>query len=123
MKTLVAILISLLFIQGYFLNNNSKKNTALIKEHEDAVLAISYHEKKNSKIMKLIEFAENKNADMDAQLREQKIVNSELKTKNDALKHSINQFEQKINSQTIFIQQKDSEILVLKNELLKYISE
>lgn len=123
MKTLVAILISLLFIQGYFLNNNSKKNTALIKEHEDAVLAISYHEKKNSKIMKLIEFAENKNADMDAQLREQKIANSELKTKNDALKHSINQFEQKINSQTIFIQQKDSEILVLKNELLKYISE
>ncbi|MDG1702333.1 MAG: hypothetical protein P8I61_05400 [Opitutae bacterium] len=123
MKTLVAILISLLFIQGYFLNNNSKKNTALIKEHEDAVLAISYHEKKNSKIMKLIEFAENKNADMDAQLREQKIANSELKTKNDALRHSINQFEQKINSQTIFIQQKDSEILVLKNELLKYISE
>lgn len=123
MKTLVAILISLLFIQGYFFNNNSQKNTALIKEHEDAVLAISYHEKKNSKIMKLIEFAENKNADMDAQLREQKIANSELKTKNDALKHSINQFEQKINSQTIFIQQKDSEILVLKNELLKYISE
>ena len=123
MKTLVAILISLLFIQGYFLNNNSQKNTALNKEHEDAVLAISYHEKKNSKIMKLIEFAENKNADMDAQLREQKIANSELKTKNDALKHSINQFEQKINSQTIFIQQKDSEILVLKNELLKYISE
>jgi predicted RNase H-like nuclease (RuvC/YqgF family) len=123
MKTLVAILISLLFIQGYFLNNNSQKNTALIKEHEDAVLAISYHEKKNSKIMKLIEFAENKNADMDAQLREQKIANSELKTKNDALRHSINQFEQKINSQTIFIQQKDSEILVLKNELLKYISE
>ena len=123
MKTLDAILISLLFIQGYFLNNNSKKNTALIKEHEDAVLAISYHEKKNSKIMKLIEFAENKNADMDAQLREQKIANSELKTKNDALRHSINQFEQKINSQTIFIQQKDSEILVLKNELLKYISE
>lgn len=123
MKTLVAILISLLFIQGFFLNNNSQKNTALIKEHEDAVLAISYHEKKNSKIMKLIEFAENKNADMDAQLREQKIANSELKTKNDALRHSINQFEQKINSQTIFIQQKDSEILVLKNELLKYISE
>lgn len=123
MKTLVAILISLLFIQGYFLNNNSQKNTALIKEHEDAVLAISYHEKKNSKIMKLIEFAENKNADMDAQLREQKIANSELKTKNDTLRHSINQFEQKINSQTIFIQQKDSEILVLKNELLKYISE
>lgn len=123
MKTLVAILISLLFIQGSFLNNNSQKNTALIKEHEDAVLAISYHEKKNSKIMKLIEFAENKNADMDAQLREHKIANSELKTKNDALRHSINQFEQKINSQTIFIQQKDSEILVLKNELLKYISE
>lgn len=123
MKTLVAILISLLFIQGSFLNNNSQKNTALIKEHEDAVLAISYHEKKNSKIMKLIEFAENKNADMDAQLREQKIANSELKTKNDALRYSINQFEQKINSQTIFIQQKDSEILVLKNELLKYISE
>lgn len=122
MKTLVAILISLLFIQGYFFNNNSQNNTALIKEHEDAVLAISYHEKKNSKIMKLIEFAENKNADMDAQLREQKIANSELKTKNDALRHSINQFEQKINSQTIFIQQKDSEILVLKNELLKYIS-
>jgi hypothetical protein len=73
--------------------------------------------------MKLIEFAENKNADMDAQLREQKIANSELKTKNDALRYSINQFEQKINSQTIFIQQKDSEILVLKNELLKYISE
>lgn len=123
MKTLVAILISLLFVQAYFFNNTSKKNTALLKEYEDAVLAISYHEKKNSEMVKLIQFAENKNADLDSELRAQKIANSELKIKNDALKHTINQLEQKINSQNIFIQQKDNELLLLKNELLKYISE
>lgn len=123
MKTLVAILISLLFVQTYFFNNTSKKNTALLKEYEDAVLAISYHEKKNSEMVKLIQFAENKNADLDSELRAQKIANSELKIKNDALKHTINQLEQKINSQNIFIQQKDNELLLLKNELLKYISE
>ena len=123
MKTLVANLISLLFVQTYFFNNTSKKNTALLKEYEDAVLAISYHEKKNSEMVKLIQFAENKNADLDSELRAQKIANSELKIKNDALKHTINQLEQKINSQNIFIQQKDNELLLLKNELLKYISE
>lgn len=123
MKTLVAILISLLFVQAYFFNNTSKKNTALLKEYEDAVLAISYHEKKNSEMVKLIQFAENKNADLDSELRAQKIANSELKIKNDAIKHTINQLEQKINSQNIFIQQKDNELLLLKNELLKYISE
>jgi peptidoglycan hydrolase CwlO-like protein len=123
MKTLVAILISLLFVQTYFFNNTSKKNTALLKEYEDAVLAISYHEKKNSEMVKLIQFAENKNADLDSELRARKIANSELKIKNDALKHTINQLEQKINSQNIFIQQKDNELLLLKNELLKYISE
>lgn len=123
MKTLVAILISLLFVQAYFFNNTSKKNTALLKEYEDAVLAISYHEKKNSEMVKLIQFAENKNADLDSELRAQKIANSELKIKNDAIKQTINQLEQKINSQNIFIQQKDNELLLLKNELLKYISE
>ncbi|MFL2847569.1 MAG: hypothetical protein ACJZ9B_01175 [Coraliomargaritaceae bacterium] len=123
MKTLVAILISLLFVQTYFFNNTSKKNTALLKEYEDAVLAISYHEKKNSEMVKLIQFAENKNADLDSELRAQKIANSELKIKNDAIKQTINQLEQKINSQNIFIQQKDNELLLLKNELLKYISE
>lgn len=123
MKTLVAILISLLFVQTYFFNNTSQKNTALLKEYEDAVLAISYHEKKNSEMVKLIQFAENKNADLDSELRAQKIANSELKIKNDAIKHTINQLEQKINSQNIFIQQKDNELLLLKNELLKYISE
>ena len=123
MKKLVAILISLLFVQAYFFNNTSKKNTALLKEYEDAVLAISYHEKKNSEMVKLIQFAENKNADLDSELRAQKIANSELKIKNDAIKHTINQLEQKINSQNIFIQQKDNELLLLKNELLKYISE
>ena len=123
MKTLVAILISLLFVQAYFFNNTSKKNTALLKKYEDAVLAISYHEKKNSEMVKLIQFAENKNADLDSELRAQKIANSELKIKNDAIKHTINQLEQKINSQNIFIQQKDNELLLLKNELLKYISE
>lgn len=123
MKTLVAILIFLLFVQTYFFNNTSQKNTALLKEYEDAVLAISYHEKKNSEMVKLIQFAENKNADLDSELRAQKIANSELKIKNDAIKHTINQLEQKINSQNIFIQQKDNELLLLKNELLKYISE
>lgn len=123
MKILTAILILLVFTQGYFLNNLSHEKTASLKEYEDAILAISYHEKKNAEMMKEVQFAKNKNEEIDAKLSAQKIAYTELKTKNDGLTHTINQIEQRINSQKIFIQQKDNEILVLKNELLKYLSE
>ena len=62
-------------------------------------------------------------AEMQTQKNIKKIDHTELKSKNDQLKQTINQLEQKNNSQAIFIQQKDNEILILKNELLKYLSE
>ena len=74
-------------------------------------------------MIKQVQFAENKIAEMDASVTKQKIDYTELQAKNDQLKHTINQLKQKNNSQEIFVQQKDKEIIILKNELLKYLSE
>jgi chromosome segregation ATPase len=123
MKILAAILLTLLFVQSYFFYDLNQKNKALDKEYQDAGLAISYHEKKNIEMIKQVQFAENKIAEMDASVTKQKIDYTELQAKNDQLKHTINQLKQKNNSQEIFVQQKDKEIIVLKNELLKYLSE
>lgn len=123
MKILAAILLTLLFVQSYFFYDLNQKKKALDKEYQDAGLAISYHEKKNIEMIKQVQFAENKIAEMDASVTKQKIDYTELQAKNDQLKHTINQLKQKNNSQEIFVQQKDKEIIVLKNELLKYLSE
>ncbi|CAI8315402.1 MAG: Uncharacterised protein [Puniceicoccaceae bacterium MED-G32] len=123
MKILAAILLTLLFVQSYFFYDLNQKNKALDKEYQDAGLAISYHEKKNIEMIKQVQFAENKIAEMDASVTKQKIDYTELQAKNDQLKHTINQLKQKNNSQEIFVQQKDKEIIILKNELLKYLSE
>lgn len=123
MKILAAILLTLLFVQSYFFYVLNQKNKALDKEYQDAGLAISYHEKKNIEMIKQVQFAENKIAEMDASVTKQKIDYTELQAKNDQLKHTINQLKQKNNSQEIFVQQKDKEIIILKNELLKYLSE
>jgi chromosome segregation ATPase len=122
MKILAAILLTLLFVQSYFFYDLNQKNKALDKEYQDAGLAISYHEKKNIEMIKQVQFAENKIAEMDASVTKQKIDYTELQAKNDQLKHTINQLKQKNNSQEIFVQQKDKEIIILKNELLKYLS-
>jgi chromosome segregation ATPase len=123
MKILAAILLTLLFVQSYFFYDLNQKKKALVKEYQDAGLAISYHEKKNIEMIKQVQFAENKIAEMDASVTKQKIDYTELQAKNDQLKHTINQLKQKNNSQEIFVQQKDKEIIILKNELLKYLSE
>ena len=123
MKLLIAILLTLLFVQSYFFYDLSKKSSALGKEYEDAVLTIRYHEKKNLEMIKQVQLAENKNKAIQSTLSKEKIRYSELKTKNDQTQYTINQLEQKNNSQAIIIQQKDNEILILKNELLKYLSE
>lgn len=123
MKILAAILLTLLFVQSYFFYDLNQKNKALDKEYQDAGLAISYHEKKNIEMIKQVQFAENKIAEMDASVTKQKIDYTELQAKNDQLKHTINKLKQKNNSQEIFVQQKDKEIIILKNELLKYLSE
>lgn len=123
MKLLIAILLTLLFVQSYLFYDLSKKSSALGKEYEDAVLAINYHEKKNLEMIKQVQLAENKNKAIQSTLSKEKIRHSELKTKNDQTQYTINQLEQKNNSQAIIIQQKDNEILILKNELLKYLSE
>lgn len=123
MKLIVVILLTLLFSQSYFFYGLSQKNSALEKKYEDSILAIHYHEEKNLNMIKQVQFAENKLEEMDATLTKQKINNTELKVKNDQLRHSIHQLEQKNNAQEIFIQQKDNEILILKNELLKFLSE
>jgi hypothetical protein len=123
MKLLIAILLTLLFVQSYFFYDLSKKSSALGKEYEDAVLAIRYHEKKNLEMIKQVQLAENKNKAIQSTLTKEKIRYSGLKTKNDQTQYTINQLEQKNNSQAIIIQQKDNEILILKNELLKYLSE
>jgi chromosome segregation ATPase len=123
MKILAAILLTLLFVQSYFFYDLNQKNKALDKEYQDAGLAISYHEKKNIEMIKQVQFAENKIAEMDASVTKQKIDYTELQAKNDQLKHTINQLKQKNKSQEIFVQQKDKEIIILKNELLKYLSE
>ena len=123
MKLIAFILLLLFFVQSYFFYGLFKKNLALDKKYEDAVLAIQYHEKKNLEMAKQVQGAKDKNAEMHKRLTIEKIDHTELKSKNDQLKQTINQLEQKNNSQAIFLQQKDNEILILKNELLKYLSE
>ena len=123
MKILAAILLTLLFFQSYIFYDLNQKNKAIYKEYQDAVLAISYHEKKNIEMIKQVQFAEDKIAEMDASATKQKIDYTELRAKNDQLNHTINQLKQKNNSQEIFVQQKDKEIIILKNELLKNLSE
>ena len=123
MKLTAFILLLLFFVQSYFFYGLFQKNSALDKKYEDAVLAIQYHEKKNLEMAKQVQGAKDKNAEIHTRLTIEKINHTELKLKNDELKQTINQLEQKNNSQAIFIQQKDNEILILKNELLKYISE
>ena len=123
MKLIAFILLLLFFLQSYFFYGLFQKNSAINKKYEDAVLAIQYHEKKNLEVAKQVQSAKDKNAEMYTRLTIEKIDHTELKSKNDGLKQTINQLEQKNNSQAIFIQQKDNEILILKNELLKYLSE
>mgnify|MGYP000046832539 FL=1 len=123
MKLTALILLFLFFVQSYFFYGLFQKNLALDKKYEDTVLAIQYHEKKNLEMAKQVQGAKDKNAEIHTRLTIEKINHTELKLKNDELKQNINQLEQKNNSQAIFIQQKDNEILILKNELLKYISE
>lgn len=123
MKLTALILLFLFFVQSYFFYGLFQKNLALDKKYEDTVLAIQYHEKKNLEMAKQVQGAKDKNAEIHTRLTIEKINHTELKLKNDELKQKINQLEQKNNSQAIFIQQKDNEILILKNELLKYISE
>ena len=123
MKLIAFTLLLLFFVQSYFFYGLFQKNSALDKKYEDAVLAIQYHEKKNLEMAKQVQGAKDKNAEMHTRLTIEKIDHTELKSKNDQLKQTINQLERKNNSQAIFIQQKDNEILILKNELLKYLSE
>ena len=123
MQLIAFILLLLFFVQSYFFYGLFQKNSALDKKYEDAVLAIQYHEKKNLEMAKQVQGAKDKNAEMHTRLTIEKIDHTELKSKNDQLKQTINQLEQKNNSQAIFLQQKDNEILILKNELLKYLSE
>ena len=123
MKLTALILLFLFFVQSYFFYGLFQKNLALDKKYQDTVLAIQYHEKKNLEMAKQVQGAKDKNAEIHTRLTIEKINHTELKLKNDELKQNINQLEQKNNSQAIFIQQKDNEILILKNELLKYISE
>ena len=123
MKLTALILLFLFFVQSYFFYGLFQKNLALDKKYKDTVLAIQYHEKKNLEMAKQVQGAKDKNAEIHTRLTIEKINHTELKLKNDELKQNINQLEQKNNSQAIFIQQKDNEILILKNELLKYISE
>lgn len=123
MKLLVAILLILLFAQSYFFYDLSKKKSALYKEYEDAALAIDYHEKKNLEMIKQVQLAQNNKEAIQATLTQQKIKYSELKATNDQSQYTINQLEQKNDSQAIIIKQKNNEILILKNELLKYLSE
>ena len=123
MNRLIFILLILLFAQSYFFYSLSKKHTALLKKYEDSVLAIHYHEKKNLEVVKQVQLAKNKTTEMDAKLTMLKMEFSALKTKNDQIKQAINELEQKNNLQEILLQQKDNEIIILKNELLKYFSE
>ena len=123
MKLIAFILLLLFFVQSYFFYGLLQKNSALDKKYDDAVLAIQYHEKKNLEMAKQVQGAKDKNAEMHTRLTIEKIDHTELKSKNEELKQTINQLEQKNNSQAIFLQQKDNEILILKNELLKYLSE
>ena len=123
MKLTAFILLLLFFVQSYFFYGLFQKNLALDKKYEDTVLAIQYHEKKNLEMAKQVQGAKEKNTEMHTRLTIEKIDHTELKSKNDQLRQTINQLEKKNNSQDIFLKQKDNEILILKNELLKYLSE
>ena len=68
MKLTAFILLLLFFVQSYFFYGLFKKNSALDKKYEDAVLAIQYHEKKNLEMAKQVQGAKEKNAEMHTRL-------------------------------------------------------
>ena len=121
MKLTAFILLLLFFVQSYFFYEQFKKKISIGKKYEDAVLAIQYHEKKNLLIVKQLEDAESKNVELYTELTNSKIDRTKRNTNTNQLKQTIRQLEKKINRQATLIQQKENEILILKNELLKYI--
>ena len=84
--------------------------------------AIQYYEEKNYGINQKAEDLRNENKEILNKLATKKIEAFELKSTNESLTHKISQAEEKINLLSLTIENKDEEIFILKNELLKYLS-
>lgn len=119
MKFTILITIILLTIQGFFLNQTYKKNEALNLALEKAESAVLYYESNRNSYSKKNQLKELKISELNNQLANQKKRISALKLEKDKLGQQINSLRNLIQSTKESSKQKDQEILVLKNEILK----
>lgn len=123
MKIFTPSLIALLFIVCYMLNQQFQENRGLKTVADGVEAAIEYHEAKNAELRNRIKFLESKIAEYDAKISEEKNLVFELKTEKDIAEQQVQKLNNAHREQAVILEQKDSEILVLKNELLKYFQE
>lgn len=123
MKTLSLCLMTLSFILILLLNHQLRENRGLKTVSDGVEAAIEYHETKNAELGNRIQFLESKIDDYEAKLSEGKSLVFELKTEKDILKQRVQELKNGNREQALALEQKNGEILVLKNELLKYFQE
>lgn len=123
MKILSLSLFALLIILVYVLNLQLRENRGLKMIADSAEGAIQYHETKNAELGNRIQFLEGKIAEYEAKISEEKSLVFKLKTEKDSAVQGIKKLENKQREQALTLEQKDNEILLLKNELLKYFQQ
>lgn len=123
MKTLSLCLMTLSLTLIFLLNNQLRENRGLKTESDGVESAIEYHETKNAELGNRIQFLESKIDEYEAKFSEEKTLVFELKTENNLLKQQVQELKNGNRAQALALEQKNSEILVLKNELLKYFQE
>lgn len=123
MKPLTLSLVALLFILSYLLNQKFEENRGLKKVADGVEAAIQYHETKNAELGNRIEYLEIKIVDFEAKISAQKSLVFELQTEKDMVEQQLQKINTEQKELAVILEQKDSEILVLKNELLKYFQE
>lgn len=123
MKILSLSLIALVIILVYVLNQQFRENQGLKTVADGVEAAIQYHETKNAELGNQIQFLESKIAEYEAKFSEEKSLVFELKKEKDTAEQTVQKLNTKHREQALALEQKDNEILLLKNELLKYFQE
>lgn len=120
MKIITFILLFLVFLQSYYFTKLYKKNETLIRKFDETTLAVEYYREKYLEIIEQANSLENRLKEIGAMLSAKELEHSELINLNSQHLISINLLKDKNSSQEILLNQKDNEIMLLKNELLKF---
>lgn len=120
MKIITFILLFLLFFQSYYFTKKYKENEILLRKYDETTLAVEYYRDKYLEIIEQANLLENRLKEIEATQSAQELDRAELININSQYLNSINSLKDKNSSQEILLNQKDNEIMLLKNELLKF---